>query len=171
MKRQDKQSTIFLMLFIFTGIIMNASVAAANNEKAPILIAHLSGDIEGPPAETGAQGKIVFQLSEDGNELYYKLSVVKVEKATAAHIYLAPKGEIARVIVSLFDLNEFPRIGNFNGEVAEGIITADKLVGPLVGSSLTALLREMGGGHTYVNVLTKEHPQGYIRGRIETPLN
>ena len=171
MKRQDRQSIIFLMLFVFTVIIMNAAVAAADNNKAPFLIAYLSGDNEAPPAETAAQGRILFQLSEDGNELHYKLTVANVAKVTAAHIYLAPEGETGRVIASLFDLKEIPRIGSFNGEVAEGVITAGTLVGPLVGSSLSELLREIGEGYTYVNVLTEEHPQGYIRGRIAAPLN
>ncbi len=171
MKRKYGQSIIIVMLLISTGIIINASVTAADYNKAPILVGYLSGDHLTPEPTKGAQGKVVFKLSDDGNELYYKLSLATTEKVTAAYIYLSPDGEKGRAIVSLFDLNQFPRIGSFNGESAEGIITADKLIGPLVGSTLSSLLREMGEGDTYVNVLTEKYPQGYIRGRIVDPLS
>ena len=171
MKRQTGTSIIVLMLLIFTGIIMNAAVTGADYNKATVLIGYLSGDHLTPKPITGAQGKIEFKLSDDGRELYYKLSVANAEQATAAYIYLAPDGENGRAIITLFDLNEFPRSGSFDGEVAEGIITADKLIGPLVGSSLSSLFREMGDGNTYVNVLTEDYPQGYIRGRIVDPVS
>jgi len=171
MKIQYRQSIIVLAFIIFTGISMNAAVTAADYNKAPVLVGYLSGDHLAPTPISGTQGRIEFQLSDDGSKLYYKLTVTTIEKATAAHIYLALGGENGRAIVTLFDLNEFPQNGSFNGAVSEGIITADKLIGPLVGSSLTSLLREMGDGNTYVNVITEKFPQGYIRGRIVDPLS
>lgn len=171
METKYGKSIIGLMFLIFTGIIMNAAVTAADYNKAPVLVGYLSGDHLTPRPVTGAQGRIEFRLSDDGSELYYKLSVATAEKATAAYIYLAPNGENGRAIVSLFDLTEFPQSGSFNGEVAEGIITEDKLIGPLVGSSISSLLREMGDGDTYINVLSEKYPQGYIRGRIVDPLS
>ncbi len=81
---------------------------------------------------------------------------------------MAQKGENGPVVVVLFDSDDI-RAGRFNGSTAEGVITSDDLVGPLVGSSLDKLLREMGEGYTYVNVNTSEYPLGYIRGQIIDP--
>jgi len=171
MKRQKGQSIIMLLLLICAGVIMNAAVTAADYNKAPVLIGHLSDDHLTPKPATSAHGKIVFKLSDDGNELHYKLIMANVEKATSAYIYLASDGENGRAVVTLFDLKEFPPRGSFNGEVAEGTITAGKLIGPLVGGSFSSLLREMGDGNTYVNVVTEKYPAGYIRGRIVDPLS
>jgi len=169
MKRQYGRAIIVIMFLVSIGIIMNAAVTAADYNKAPVLVGYLSVDHLDPKPAISAQGKIVFMLSDDGSQLYYKLSVATGEKPTAAHIYLAPDGENGRAVVTLFDLKEFPQTGSFDGKTSEGIITADKLIGPLVGSTLHSLLREMGDGDTFVSVLTEKYPQGLIRGRIVDP--
>lgn len=171
MKREYGRTIIVIIFLISAGIIMSAAVTAADYNKAPVLIGYLSGDHLDPKPTAAAQGKIVFMLSDDGSQLHYRLSVATGEKATAGYIYLSPDGENGRAVVTLFDLREFPQKGSFDGQTAEGIITADKLIGPLVGSTLNSLLREMGEGDTYVSVLTEKYPQGLIRGRIVDPLS
>jgi CHRD domain len=51
--------------------------------------------------------------------------------------------------------------------IAQGTITAGKLVGPLKGKTIDDLVEQIRAGKTYVNVHTKEHPDGEIRGTIE----
>jgi hypothetical protein len=50
--------------------------------------------------------------------------------------------------------------------LAEGVITAAELVGPLAGGELQDLLARMRAGDTYVNAHTTQYPPGEIRGQI-----
>ena len=50
--------------------------------------------------------------------------------------------------------------------LAEGNITADKLQRPLKGKQLTDLTTLVGENNAYVNILTKQNPEGEIRGQI-----
>jgi hypothetical protein len=50
---------------------------------------------------------------------------------------------------------------------AEGKIAEYLLMGPLKGESFNRFLQMMKAGEAYVNVQTKKHPDGEIRGQIE----
>lgn len=169
MKNKSKQGTFIFMVMLVAVIIAIANVGAANYHSAPVLVSYLSVEKDITAADTGARGKVVFYLSEDGEELHYKLNVSSIKDVTSAHIHLTPMEEQGRVVVFLFDLTDRPRKGNFNGAVSEGVITAADLVGPLVGGPVSALLREMEQGHAFINVHTREHPRGYLSGQIVDP--
>ncbi len=47
-----------------------------------------------------------------------------------------------------------------------GTITRENLVGPLQGHSLRTLIRQMRSGNAYVNVHTRQNPNGEMRGQI-----
>jgi hypothetical protein len=130
--------------------------------------AHLSGGEEVPPAETRAQGQAMFQLSKDGTELHYKLIVANIENVRMAHIHLAPAGANGPVVVWLYPGGPPAQLipGRFQGVLAEGVITSDNLVGPLLNEPLSALVNEMSAGNTYVNVHTDQYPAGEVRGQI-----
>ena len=168
MRKKKIHTIIFLMLFLFSGMLMNAAVTAADYSKPPILVAYLSGNQMVPQVHTSAQGKVVFQLSDDGEELFFKIDVSDIKDITAAHIHVASEQDNGRVVVVLFDFDN-PGTGKVNSTVMEGTITSAHLVGPLVGRPLENLLREMEEGYAYINVHTKEYPQGYIRGQIIDP--
>lgn len=95
-------------------------------------------------------------------ELYYRLLVRDIEDVTAAHIHVGQPGEDGDVVALLFSGDP---AGEFNGQLAEGVITEADLTGPLAGDmdDLIALL-ESGG--LYVNVHTVVNPGGEIRGQI-----
>jgi hypothetical protein len=50
--------------------------------------------------------------------------------------------------------------------VAKGIITAANLEGPLKGKPLDALGQEVLLGNAYIQVNTKQHPEGELRGQM-----
>jgi hypothetical protein len=140
---------------------------------------HLSGDYEVPPVETNAQGQAIFRLSKDGTELYYKLIVANIYNVFMAHIHLAPPGENGGVAVWLYPSSPpaVPIPGRFSGVLAEGVITADDLVGVLEGGTLSDLLAHFENSNAYVNVHTNDFvdppntgpgdfPAGEIRGNI-----
>lgn len=138
--------------------------AAANRTFA----AFASGDQVVEPTGSLALAHAVFQLSEDGTELHYRLVVANLEDLTMAHIHLAPRGENGPVVAWLYPEAPPPSPieGRFDGELAEGTITAEVLAGPLEGMTLDDLVAEMTAGNTYVNIHTEEHGGGEIRGQI-----
>jgi hypothetical protein len=66
------------------------------------------------------------------------------------------------------DLFNEPKREDISGTfLGDGVIEADMLIGPLKGKSLDSLIQLMEAGEAYINVYTKDHPQGEIRGQIE----
>jgi CHRD domain len=116
-----------------------------------------------------AQGQATFRLSKDGKRLIYRLSVTNIKDVSMAHIHLAAAGENGPVVVWLYPSKPpaMVKTGMFSGLLARGTITAANLMGPLKGKSIADLVDELKMGKTYVNVHTKEHPEGEIRGQIE----
>jgi hypothetical protein len=131
-------------------------------------LARLNGDEEVPAVDTRARGQAIFQLSQDGTELQYKLIVANIENVTMAHIHIAPAGANGPVTAWLYPPGPPPQLipGRSNGVLADGVITADNLVGPLAGQTLSDLLALLRSGDTYVNVHTSQWPAGEIRGQI-----
>jgi hypothetical protein len=131
-------------------------------------LAHLNGDEEVPAVDTRARGQAIFQLNHDGTELQYKLIVANIENVTQVHIHVAPAGTNGPVTAWLYPSAPPAQLipGRSNGVLADGVITAENLVGPLAGQSLDDLLALMGSGGTYVNVHTSQWPAGEIRGQI-----
>jgi hypothetical protein len=50
--------------------------------------------------------------------------------------------------------------------LAEGKVEPYLFIGPLKGKSVNALIELMKAGQAYVNIQTKKHPEGEIRGQI-----
>jgi hypothetical protein len=130
--------------------------------------AHAKGAEEVPANDTRAQGQANFKLSKDGNELSYKLIVANIQNVTQAHIHLAPAGQNGSVVLWLYPSGPpaLPIPGRSQGVLAEGVVTAANLVGPLAGEPLSALVEAMRSGGAYVNVHTTQIPPGEIRGQI-----
>ena len=137
---------------------------------------HLSGDEEVPLRDTLARGQAIFQLSDDGNELEYRLIVANIENVVASHIHVGATGVNGPVVAFLFG-SVPPGGGRSDGVIATGTITAANLVGPLAGQPLSALIAAMRAGNTYVNVHTDDgvaptntgpgdFPGGEVRGQI-----
>lgn len=169
-------SKLFVLpLFLLTvAITAGFSVAAPPDSKN--FVAHLSGDNEIPARETDATGQAKFQLNEEGTELSYRLIVSNIDNVVASHIHLGAADVNGPVVAFLFGPVP-PGGGRSNGVLATGTITADDLVGPLLGSELSDLLDAIRAGGTYVNVHTNDgvaptntgpgdFPGGEVRGQI-----
>ena len=129
---------------------------------------HLTGAEEVPANDSQATGQAIFQISEDGMTLSYKLIVANIENVTQAHIHLAPTGVNGAVVAWLYPAAAPPQLipGRTDGILAEGVITEASLVGSLAGAELSVLIEEMQAGNTYVNVHTSQYPGGEVRGQI-----
>ena len=129
---------------------------------------HMTGADETPPRPSKAQGQLTLWLSEDGSSLRYKLVVANIEDVTQAHIHLAPAGAPGPVIAWLYPAappaQHIP--GQFQGVLAEGMITDANVVGPLAGQGLAGLIATINQGNAYANVHTVLFPPGEIRGQV-----
>jgi hypothetical protein len=159
---------------LLIALLATVGTAAADNNRN--FVAHLSGDEEVPLRDTLARGQAIFQLSDDGNELEYRLIVANIENVVASHIHVEATGVNGPVVAFLFG-SVPPGGGRSDGVIATGTITAANLVGPLAGHPLSDLISAMRAGNTYANVHTNDgvaptntgpgdFPGGEIRGQI-----
>jgi hypothetical protein len=150
-KRQDEQNTT-----------VHGSKGAMNFNV------YLTGSDEVPPVRTQATGRATFQVTNNGNDLHYKLTVTDIENVSMAHIHIGSKGKEGAIVVWLYPVAPPPVLlsGKSNGVIAEGDITSANLIGPLQGKDLSSLLKMMENGQVYVNIHTSQHPDGEIRGEF-----
>jgi hypothetical protein len=151
-------------LLVAAIIALLALVSVGNAENTKNFVASLKGSNEVPPRDTNASGNAIFQVVNDGNELYFKLTVANIDNVLASHIHVAPEGVNGPVVAFLYG---GPNTGEqTEGILAEGVITSADLVGPLAGMTIEDLIAAMAAGNTYVNVHTTQFPGGEIRGQI-----
>lgn len=152
-------------------VVMVAASLTADRAPAQKMSykAKLTGEQVVPPVKTSATGEAMLRLSADGKTLRYKITVTRLEDPTFAHIHLAAAGKNGPPGVLLFDASQArePISGLFTGTLARGAITAAKFTGPLARKPMRELVAEIRAGTAYVNVHTKAHPDGEIRGQIE----
>ena len=162
----------FLLLLVLALSLSITAVAAANGHAPRNFRAHLNGDGEVPPVDSGGQGQAIFQLSNDGSELSYSLIVANIENVTQAHIHCGPPDDNGPVVVFLFGRVPDPGVSH-NGVLSEGTATdahvitrGDSEICPGGVSSLADVVRQIDAGNAYVNVHTVDNPGGEIRGQM-----
>jgi hypothetical protein len=129
---------------------------------------HATGSEEVPANPSLAQGQAMFQLSDDGTTLSYKLIVANIENVLQSHIHLAPAGSNGGIVVWLYPSAPPAQLipGRSQGVLAEGEITSANFVNALAGQSMDVLLGHLRSGNAYVNVHTTQFPPGEIRGQV-----
>jgi hypothetical protein len=149
-------------------ILLTVMVPGIPGEANKTFMAHLSGHQEVIPVKTRAVGHVRFYLKQDGKSLHYSLKVDNLGDVTMVHIHIAPAGSNGPVVVRLYPAGPPPLVkpGKFSGVLTQGTITAKNLVDILEGKPLNALIEDMENGRAYVNVYTKTHPQGELRGQL-----
>jgi len=152
-------------------LAMHDRACGVANAVHPVLNfrSSLKGENEVPAVETNAQGQAIFQVNRDRSEMKFKVIVANIENVHMAHIHLGQADKNGPVVVWLYPEGPPQQVieGRFQGTLAEGVITADNLVGMLAGSEIEDLIEEIRAGNTYVNVHTTQNPPGEIRGQIE----
>jgi hypothetical protein len=177
MQRSRALSITLLVLLLLT---FAGTVSASSSRDFE---ADLAGEFEVPaPRVTGAEGEAEFKLIANGTKLRVKVKVEDITNVWMAHIHLAPTGVNGPIVVWLFPRTQQPPAqsipGQFDGKLAEGLITAADLTGPLAGKSLSDLVAAMQAGNTYVNVHTNDFvdppntgPGDFLGGEIRGQLH
>lgn len=174
---------LLVLLIVVVLAVSLANVAFAGNQ---IFFAHLAGDNEVPANLSQAQGQAVFWLNGDGSAIEYKLIAANIDNIFQSHIHNAAAGSNGPIVVWLYP--DAPPaqliVGPFHGVLAQGsieasdVLAAGSFAGVPVEARLNALLEQMAGGRTYVNVHTTDGdpatgpapgdiPGGEIRGQIQ----
>jgi hypothetical protein len=143
-------------------------------------VAKLNGAQQMPDAiDTKATGTLELRPSADGKQIAYKISLADITNPSAADVHLGPATANGPLVVKLFPkAGGAQKKGPFTGVLAEGTITADDLIGPLLGASMDELLEALSTGNAYTNVHTNDgvdppnsgpgdYRNGEIRGQIK----
>jgi hypothetical protein len=137
---------------------------ACTDEVGPVLTEHfvasLTGANERPtPVTSTATATAEFDVYQGIPGIFYKLTVSGVDSMTAAHIHgPADTSQAAGVIVDLYT-------GTTTGPGVTGVIAQGTLPVPK-GITVDSVLALMRSGQAYVNVHTRAHPGGEIRGQV-----
>jgi len=164
MKKIHLLAGIFALALAMSG----CSSAPASADKAEF-IAQLSGGEQIPAVTTAASGTALFVLNPEGTELDYKLTVADLNYVTMAHLHLGAIGKNGPPVVWLYPsappMKEIE--GLTNGVLSAGTITAADLTGPMAGKTIADLVAAIRTQDIYVNVHTREHTDGEIRGQLQ----
>lgn len=128
--------------------------------------ASMSGVNEVPSVDTKANGKTTFRTANNDTTIKYKVNITGFSDATGAHIHMGKAGANGDIIVDL--LKDSKKNPTKLGMAIRGNITDSSLGGTLKGKTLTDLVSAAKNGDVYVNVHTPSHPNGEIRGQIES---
>ena len=125
--------------------------------------ATLSGASSRPtPITSSASGTASFTYVSDIKTLFYSINVAGIDSVFLAHIHgPADTGQTNGVVLNLW-LGPVKGPG-FTGTLAQGV-GGD--LGAPAGMTLDSLLVLMRNGNAYVNVHTRAHPAGEIRGQV-----
>ena len=114
--------------------------------------------LSGGPSSIGS-GSAEFDLSADGTELHYRVTVERLSDVLAAYLQFGPPGS-SGVMAVLFDT---PASLPVHGTLVEGTLTGNDL---LPGVSMVRLLDELRLGNMHVSIRTQRLPLGELHGRI-----
>jgi hypothetical protein len=167
---------ILSWVLLLYGIGNYESVYAQENTD---FTATLSGKEVIPPVKTDGTGIVNFELSK--NSLYYQINVLNAGKITSVQINNGAIGTNGDAIVTLIESedNDVNLIGNIptitgvtsstqssSSFSASGNVNVADFTGPFKDKTIADLLIAMQNGETYVNVQTKDYPEGELRGQI-----
>jgi hypothetical protein len=155
--------TTLLLAFLGTAGMRSPLAVAAQGQK---FIAKLTGQNEVPPTNTKATGSLEMELSPDGTISHYVLNVTDISNVISAQIHEGANGKNGPFIVTLF-------MGAMNGSnsprtLSQGTVYSDLFEGPFAGKHLSDLIPLINSGMAYVDVSTKQHPHGEIRGQLSS---
>ncbi len=146
----------------------------------------LSGRQQVPPVKTNGIGTASFELLDDNQTIHYQINILDVPKITGIHIHQGKVGDNGDVVVNIYN-NSKENISlkenetkisqieshsvTINGKtqsslLASGTINNADLKGPLSGRNISDLINLIETNNTYINVHSKSHPDGEIRGEI-----
>ena len=161
------------MTLIVIGITLISLVLVAAAESFFIYAqnqtkyaAKLIGKSVVPPVNTTAAGRAIIFI--DDNWLWWKLNVTGITDPIMAHIHLGKRGASGVIVADLLNLLKSPKIENTTERtIITGNISASDLLGPMKGKTFADLQSAIKALDLYIDLHTKNHPDGELRGTIK----
>ena len=97
--------------------------------------------------------------------LTWKMNVTGANDPTGVNIHKGKVGEKGEIIADLMKVSKHsdtPKGMTMRGNVTDSILT-----GSMKGKTIADLKTAMANGDVYVNLKTKDHPDGLMRGQIK----
>jgi hypothetical protein len=159
------EKIIRIIIFLSVAFTVSFGMAADQGFLGKNFKAVLSGSDEVPPVRTEGRGQVGFEPTVAGDQIFYSVNLTGIEGITMVQIQKGKKGENGPPVVSLLVEPRKEAIGGMF--MVEGTINPWELMGPLKEKSVQSLIELMEAGEAYINVYTKKHPRGEIRGQLE----
>ena len=141
-------------------VLAAANSSYAQNEKYR---AKLDGNNEVPPINSTAEGVINFKTKND--MLTWKMNVTGTNDPTGVSIHKGISGENGEIVVDLMKVSKHSDTPK--GMTMRGNVTESSLTGSMAGKTIADLKTAMSNGDVYINLKTKDHPDGLMRGQIK----
>ncbi|HEX4560512.1 MAG TPA: CHRD domain-containing protein [Gemmatimonadales bacterium] len=142
------------LLIALPAVAQTYGDSAKPQTKAQTFSATLTGTHEVPPVNTIGTGMARFTVKNDST-IVFDLSLKGVPDVTGAHIHLGADGTAGEAVATLIP-------GAAPGGKLSGTISPKELRG----TTMSQLIAALKSGGAYVNVHTKTHPDGEVRGEI-----
>jgi hypothetical protein len=127
--------------------------------------AELTGDQSVPRVKTIASATLTLTYDAETKKLSFSLDVINgITNPSVATIYEGTAGTSGTPVYMLFAGPQ--EDGLFAGNLAEGEIFDEDLVGPLRGGTIADLIALIEAGNAYVSIGNASHPIDAIRGQI-----
>jgi CHRD domain len=159
-------------VLLFAGIVLSTIPVLTYAQQQTNFVANLSGKNVTPPVNTPASGTAKFQVNPNGT-LSYQVDAMNLNKVIGSHIGSKNGTELAQLLdpyatvsTGFNQVKSVYPTGLVNGKLGSGVITSDKLLGPLTGKNVTDLTNAIKHGGVYVVVRTQPNQQGEIAGQI-----
>ncbi|HEY7569866.1 MAG TPA: CHRD domain-containing protein [Nitrososphaeraceae archaeon] len=130
--------------------------------------ANLSSQDEVPPTNTKSTGIANFVIHSNGKIMSYSVNATNIDKVTMVTLNQGKKGNNGPIVVTLIRFKNLTPTGQINGQLAQGNISSIDLTGPLKGMQVSDLVKLFQDNNAYVNIQTKQYPDGEIRGQISS---
>jgi len=147
---------LLAVLLAICAVVAVPALAASSKYKAT-----LNGKSEAPQkTNSPATGSATFTIAANGKSISYTLKASKLTgPAQAAHIHFGKVGKAGPVIIAICAKPcSLPKSGKLTSKQfakAPGV------------ANFAAAVKAIKSGKAYVNIHTKKHPAGEIRGQIK----
>src|SRR3954463_13064607 len=148
------------LLAVVVAICAVVAVPALAASSSSSFKASMNGKSETPKSNSKATGSATFKIAANGKAIRYTLKAPKLSgPAQAAHIHFGKAGTAGPVIIAICAKPcSLPKSGK---------LTAKQFAKAPGVSNFAAAVKAIKAGKAYVNIHTKKHPAGEVRGQIK----
>ena len=162
---EDRSNLMYPINPLSSNLVMYPMIFTSNMYPSPSIYEQGNGDID-------SRGKAFFTFHPNVDTLdfevfLYGMSYVEGDDVEVIDVHIGNRGEDGPSVLSL--CNEIKGKGHCRegpGLSVEGSLGIKDLKGPLENSSFSELIDLIQSGYAYLNVQSRDYPEGEISGQI-----